>query len=73
MHTTERRRFRFGRQSEDADIGMWMTARVKLSLDDEAPPVNASLAAPWTCEPCGTRNNEGSRLNCAYCGRERAE
>lgn len=62
MRALERKRFRFQRQEEDADEASVMIAREGLITPD--------AIKPWSCEPCGTLNNE-PRLNCCYCGRER--
>lgn len=57
MRTIERKWFRFQRQSEDAE-------EIAVLITHVEPE-------PWTCEPCGSTNNEGARLNCVFCGKVR--
>lgn len=56
MRTIERVQW----QAEDAEEA------VRLSV-----PREPELPKPWSCEPCGSTNNDGSRMNCAYCGKVR--
>jgi hypothetical protein len=59
MRTIERRHYRIQRQEEDAGEEAVMIAHA------EEPP------EPWTCDPCGTQNNDSGRGNCLYCGKAR--